>query len=46
LRLGLFDEIGLSQDDFAVVDRAFGTAHHSGQLFTSDYDPVRPLRCW
>lgn len=34
--LGLFDEIGLSQNDFSVVDRSFGTARHSGKLFTTD----------
>ncbi len=36
LRVDLFDEIGLGQDDLAVVGRSPSTGHHLGQLFTSD----------
>ncbi len=36
LRVDLFDEIGLGQDDLAVVGRSPSTGHHLGQLFTTD----------
>jgi hypothetical protein len=36
LRVDLFDEIGLGQDDLAIVGRSPSTGHHLGQLFTTD----------
>ncbi len=36
MEFGVFHEIGLDQDDLAVVGRSFSTGHHSGQLLTSD----------